>query len=392
MTVHNVPGVLEGEIDALIDALVMADQADRLRDVSTRGRLTEAVTEPTGRDPPVAALAARSAVERLTAVRVRRRRASTPSCCWRTAHRRRTGSRSWPTRRRRSEPTPRRAFEAAIGPAGAGEPVAYIRGLQEFHGLAFATDARALIPRPETELARRARARGRHAPARRAGRGRTGAPPLRIADVGTGSGRDRRRADRRRCGGVGMADEVVAGRSRPTSPPMRSSWPARTRSATRSRTGCPSRKPTCCPNGRAAVRRDLRQPAVRGDRDELPGLAEATSFEPVRGARRRSGRPGRHRSARCDRLPEVARADRGRRCSRSAPTRARPSRPPWRTACPGWRMLGRGGPGWAATRRSDRSPESDRGPGHMTIEIPDRVAPSFPIRLIALDIDGTLVG
>ena len=33
-----------------------------------------------------------------------------------------------------------------------GEPVAYIRGIKEFHGLAFSVDARALIPRPETEL------------------------------------------------------------------------------------------------------------------------------------------------------------------------------------------------------------------------------------------------
>ena len=33
-----------------------------------------------------------------------------------------------------------------------GEPVAYIRGFSEFHGLAIATDPRALIPRPETEL------------------------------------------------------------------------------------------------------------------------------------------------------------------------------------------------------------------------------------------------
>ena len=30
--------------------------------------------------------------------------------------------------------------------------MAYIRGFREFHGLAIATDARALIPRPETEL------------------------------------------------------------------------------------------------------------------------------------------------------------------------------------------------------------------------------------------------
>ncbi len=46
-TVHNVPGVLEGAIDPLIDALVMADQADRLR------HLTE------GADGPDAASAAR---------------------------------------------------------------------------------------------------------------------------------------------------------------------------------------------------------------------------------------------------------------------------------------------------------------------------------------------
>src|SRR4029450_9531602 len=31
-----------------------------------------------------------------------------------------------------------------------GEPVAYIRGVKEFHGLAFGVDDRALIPRPET--------------------------------------------------------------------------------------------------------------------------------------------------------------------------------------------------------------------------------------------------
>jgi peptide chain release factor 1 len=33
-TIHNVPGVLEGQLDPLIDALVMADQADRLRHVT----------------------------------------------------------------------------------------------------------------------------------------------------------------------------------------------------------------------------------------------------------------------------------------------------------------------------------------------------------------------
>jgi peptide chain release factor 1 len=34
VTIHNVPGVLEGQLDALIDALVMADQADRLRNLT----------------------------------------------------------------------------------------------------------------------------------------------------------------------------------------------------------------------------------------------------------------------------------------------------------------------------------------------------------------------
>ncbi|HYN70718.1 MAG TPA: HemK/PrmC family methyltransferase [Candidatus Eisenbacteria bacterium] len=68
-----------------------------------------------------------------------------------------------------------------------GEPVAYVRGVKEFHSLAFATDARALIPRPETELlvdlavaevARRLLAAPRP----------IGIAPLRIVDVGTGGG------------------------------------------------------------------------------------------------------------------------------------------------------------------------------------------------------------
>jgi release factor glutamine methyltransferase len=81
----------------------------------------------------------------------------------------------------------REAFDAAVARRERGEPVAYIRGFREFHGLAFATDARALIPRPETELlvddaidAIASRLADRPRPA--------GAPVLRIADVGTGTG------------------------------------------------------------------------------------------------------------------------------------------------------------------------------------------------------------
>jgi len=46
---------------------------------------------------------------------------------------------------------PAAAYEAFLARREAGEPVAYLRGIKEFHGLAFVVDARALIPRPETE-------------------------------------------------------------------------------------------------------------------------------------------------------------------------------------------------------------------------------------------------
>ena len=78
-------------------------------------------------------------------------------------------------------------FAGAVARREAGEPVAYIRETKEFHGVAFAVDPRALIPRPETEvlvdialgeigdrLARAPRPQG--------------TPPLAVADVGTGSG------------------------------------------------------------------------------------------------------------------------------------------------------------------------------------------------------------
>jgi release factor glutamine methyltransferase len=44
------------------------------------------------------------------------------------------------------------AFGALIERRAAGEPVAYLRGFKEWRSLRIRTDARALIPRPETEL------------------------------------------------------------------------------------------------------------------------------------------------------------------------------------------------------------------------------------------------
>lgn len=81
----------------------------------------------------------------------------------------------------------RAQYEADVARREAGEPVAYIRGFREFHGIALATDARALIPRPETELlvdAALAEVSARLTAAPRP----AGSPPLRVADVGTGSG------------------------------------------------------------------------------------------------------------------------------------------------------------------------------------------------------------
>jgi len=91
-----------------------------------------------------------------------------------------------------------RTFRAAVQRRVGAEPIAYIRGMREFHGIALAVDARALIPRPETEalvdlgiaevmrrLGEAALGDGAHGD----GTHGDGTPtPLRVADVGTGSG------------------------------------------------------------------------------------------------------------------------------------------------------------------------------------------------------------
>jgi release factor glutamine methyltransferase len=69
------------------------------------------------------------------------------------------------------------SFESLVTRRLRREPIAYIRGTQEFYGREFLVGPGVLIPRPETELlidAVRAVAAGRPAP--------------RIADIGTGSG------------------------------------------------------------------------------------------------------------------------------------------------------------------------------------------------------------
>lgn len=73
-------------------------------------------------------------------------------------------------------------FCGLIGRRADGEPVAYIVGHKEFYGLDLAVDRRVLVPRPETELlVELALAAGRRLAAGRDA-------PLRVADIGTGSG------------------------------------------------------------------------------------------------------------------------------------------------------------------------------------------------------------
>lgn len=77
-------------------------------------------------------------------------------------------------------------YLALVDRRSRGEPVAYLRGIKEFHGLALGVDRRALIPRPETErlvdlvladVMRRLGAAGRPPGA-----------PVAVVEVGTGSG------------------------------------------------------------------------------------------------------------------------------------------------------------------------------------------------------------
>jgi release factor glutamine methyltransferase len=82
---------------------------------------------------------------------------------------------------------PAARFAASLERRAAGEPVAYIRGMKEFHGLALGVDARALVPRPETELLVDLALEVLVDVLGRAPRP-AGTSPVSVADVGTGSG------------------------------------------------------------------------------------------------------------------------------------------------------------------------------------------------------------
>jgi release factor glutamine methyltransferase len=70
-------------------------------------------------------------------------------------------------------------FDALLGRAAEGEPLAYLVGAREFYGLAFGVTPDVLIPRPETEALVEAALDWAH---------RRGKPDPVIVDVGAGSG------------------------------------------------------------------------------------------------------------------------------------------------------------------------------------------------------------
>lgn len=78
-----------------------------------------------------------------------------------------------------------RAFRAAVRRRMTGEPVAYIRGFKEWRSLHIRTDARALVPRPETEGLADAAIGDIDARLARQG---CGARPVVVWEVATGSG------------------------------------------------------------------------------------------------------------------------------------------------------------------------------------------------------------
>ena len=176
-TVHNIPSIMAGEIDDLIDALVMADQADGcLRSpgpMPTPEAATTRATPGRGDDGPARRRAGPT------------RRASTLSCCspmpsaWTGRRSSPTATRPWvpmpPPRSGRSRAPPRRR-------AG-GLPA----GRREFHGIALAVDDRVLIPRPETEQLVDLALAEVDGPAHSVARD-PAAAPVRVVDVGTGSG------------------------------------------------------------------------------------------------------------------------------------------------------------------------------------------------------------
>ena len=79
------------------------------------------------------------------------------------------------------DPAAAARYAALVERRAAGEPLAYLRGEREFFGLRLQVDARVLDPRPDTETLV-------HWALERLAAGPTSSTPVRVLDLGTGSG------------------------------------------------------------------------------------------------------------------------------------------------------------------------------------------------------------
>jgi release factor glutamine methyltransferase len=78
-------------------------------------------------------------------------------------------------------------WEDSLARRLAGDPIAYLLGEKEFHGVTLEVDRNVLVPRPETELL--VDWAGEAVAALTSERARSGDPgPIRVVDLGTGSG------------------------------------------------------------------------------------------------------------------------------------------------------------------------------------------------------------
>jgi release factor glutamine methyltransferase len=162
--------------------------------------------------PPTVASSLELAVSRLRAARSPTARLDAEVLLARVTERDRTWVLAHPEAE--LDPGQHASFSAAVDRRAAGEPIAYIRGFKEWHSLRIATDPRALIPRPETELLADA------ALAEVLAREAAASASVVVWEVGTGSGavavmlakglQDRVAADRVRLIATDISPEALA--------------------------------------------------------------------------------------------------------------------------------------------------------------------------------------
>ena len=145
------------------------------------------------------------------------------------------------------------------------------------------------------------------------------------------------------------------------------------------------------PAGDSPYDAGLREPAVRAGAARSTASRRELAFEPRARARRRAGRAGRDPAA-AGPAAGACSPGTGWRCWRSGRTRAMRSPATVGRRASGLAMPGDPGPRRAAAARPRRAP--GRRPGDVVRDHRPgvRPEPEFPVRMLALDIDGTLVG